>query len=125
MQYRCSVVQCILHLYCSQNSVAAVHTAHAVYKYTAYILQGNCSTLVVYTAESVRCTSSVYCIYTVFRSGSFIFPEAKNQCHVSRGHVNHVPCFTISLTLLLVVHDSDSGMIPPLTGVGIRIRLSE
>ena len=76
MQYRCSVVQCILHLYCSQNSVAAVHTAHAVYKYTAYILQGNCSTLVVYTAESVRCTSSVYCIYTAFRSGYLSFTNA-------------------------------------------------
>ena len=31
MQYRCSVVQCTLQVYCVQNSVAAVYTAHALY----------------------------------------------------------------------------------------------
>ncbi len=31
MQYICSVVQCILQVYCGQYSVAAVYTAHAVF----------------------------------------------------------------------------------------------
>ncbi len=30
MQYRCSVVQCILQVYCGQYSVAVVYTVHAV-----------------------------------------------------------------------------------------------
>ncbi len=62
--------QCSIARY-AINSALHLHfrvSWKAVYKYTAYILQGNCSTLVVYTAESVRCTSSVYCIYTAFRS---------------------------------------------------------
>ncbi len=57
-------------IYCTCNTMT----------YTAYILQRNCSVLVVYTAESVRCTSSVYCIYTAFRCGTRHSP---NPFHTS------------------------------------------
>ncbi len=60
--YRCIVVQCKLHVYCVQNSVAAVSNAQAVYStlqfagYPACTLPKRKNFIASYTALKLQCT---------------------------------------------------------------------
>ena len=117
MQYRCSVAQCTVQVYCGQNSIVAVYTTHAVYDtlqfvvYPASTLPGpkniiaSCTAYCsVYFSCSVPCTAicRVPCMCTVLTQ-SFLQCTAFTLLGLS--NLNHI--IHCSLQGTLHVHCSD------------------